>query len=94
MARDWLYHSLPPLQSLLTVECSLASIAGLFQAVPRPLLLEVGALRYRELSDIECIALAQLPTHDLPWLDTPGGRVWLTQLPTRVACDPWNLAHG
>ena len=80
-ARDWLHHALPSLQSLLTVECSLATIAGLFQAVQRPLLLDVQGLHDRALCDIECLVPAQLPSRDLPWLDTPRGRVWLTQLP-------------
>lgn len=81
-ARDWLHRALPALHSLLKVECSLASIAGLFQAVQRPLQLEVQGLHDRALRDIECLAPTQLPTHDLPWLDTPRGRVWLTQLPS------------
>jgi len=85
LARDWLDHTLPTLQSLLVLECPLPSIVELFQAVPRPLLLEVEELRYRTLADIECVAPARLPAHDLPWLDTPRGRVWLTQLPSRTA---------
>lgn len=80
-AREWLHHSLPQLQSLLAVECPVASIAGLFRAVPQPLLPGVEALRYRELDDVELVAPTELPTHDLPWLDTPLGRVWFTQLP-------------
>lgn len=81
VARDWLHHLLPELQSLLAVECPVVSIAGLFQAVPRPLLLEVEELHFRELADVEPVDPKELPTHDVPWLDTPGGRVWLTQLP-------------
>ncbi|MGJ7515637.1 FliM/FliN family flagellar motor switch protein [Pseudomonas baetica] len=96
VAHDWLSHALPALQSLLTVECSLASIAGLFQAVQRPLLLEVEGLHDRALSDIECLVPTQLPAHDLPWLDTPRGRVWLMRLPSTpitagcpVSADSW-----
>jgi type III secretion protein Q len=81
LARDWLHRSLAPLQALLTVECPLPSIVALFQAVPRPLLLEVHALHYRQLTDIECVDPARLPTHDLPWLETSRGRVWVTKLP-------------
>lgn len=87
IARDWLHQSLPSLQALLAVECSLTSIAELFRALPQPLLLEVGDLRYRQISEVDAVFPAQLPTQDLPWLDTPRGRVWLTQLPAaRAAC--------
>lgn len=89
VARDWLHRALPSLQSLLMVECSLSSIAGLFQAVQQPLLLDVDGLHDRSLCDIECLAPAQLPAEDLPWLDTPRGRVWLTRLPpANPACGP------
>lgn len=88
LAREWLHHSLPQLQSLLVVECPLASIAGLFRVVPRPLRLEVDELHYRELSDVELVDATHLPSHDLPWLDTPGGRVWLTQLPAPRPSSP------
>ena len=89
VARDWLHHSIPQLRSLLAVECPLASIAGLFRAVPQPLSMAVEELRYRALVDVGLVDQAQLPSHDLPWLDTPGGRVWLTQLPaTRTASEP------
>lgn len=95
-ARDWLDRALPALRSLLTVECSLASIADLFQAVQRPLQLGVEGLHDRELCDIESLVPDQLPIHDLPWLDTPRGRVWLTQLPSTpitargpVSADAW-----
>ncbi|WP_160105141.1 FliM/FliN family flagellar motor switch protein [Pseudomonas izuensis] len=81
VARDWLHLSIAQLQSLLAVECPVASIAGLFRAVPRPLPLEVEALHYRALTDVELVDPKELPAHDVPWLDTPGGRVWLTQLP-------------
>lgn len=82
-ARDWLHHSLPQLQSLLKIECPLASIVELFRAVPRPLRLEVQALHYRALADVRLVEPAQLPTGDLPWLDTAQGRVWLTRLPAQ-----------
>ncbi|WP_210643609.1 FliM/FliN family flagellar motor switch protein [Pseudomonas sp. Tri1] len=85
LARDWLHHTLPTLQSLLVLECPLPSIVELFRTVSRPLLLEVDELHYRTLTDIECVAQDRLPTHDLPWLDAPRGRVWLTQLPSRTA---------
>lgn len=85
LAHDWLHHTFPTLQSLLVIECPLPRIVELFQAVPRPLLLEMDELHYRRLVDIECVVPARLPTHDLPWLDTPRGRVWLTQLPSRTA---------
>lgn len=85
LARDWLRRSLPQLPSLLTVECPVTSIVELFRAVPKPLLPEVDELHYLELVDVELIAPAELPTHDLPWLDTPRGRVWLTQLPPTQA---------
>ncbi|WP_433739474.1 FliM/FliN family flagellar motor switch protein [Pseudomonas putida] len=81
VARDWLHHSLPQLQSLLKIECPLASIVELFRAVPRPLRLEVQELHYRGVGDVELVEPAQLPTDDLPWLDTAQGRVWLTRLP-------------
>ena len=79
-ARDWLNRALPQLPALLTVECQLTSIAELFRAVPRPLP-RVDGLSYQALVDLELIAPADLPTHELPWLDTAHGRVWLTQLP-------------
>jgi type III secretion protein Q len=84
-AHDWLNRSLPTLQTLRLRECSLPDIFELFCAVPQPLPLDVEELRYSRLSDIECVALARLPTDDLPWLDTPRGRVWFTRLPPRVA---------
>ncbi|SDA41616.1 type III secretion protein Q [Pseudomonas sp. NFACC15-1] len=87
-AHDWLYRALPQLQSLLKVETSLMNIVELFRALPRPLLLEVEELQYRALSDIECVAPARLPTCELPWLETPRGRLWLLQLPpTPVASE-------
>lgn len=94
-AHDWLYRALPPLQSLLKVETSLMNIVELFRALPRPLLLEGDALQYRALSGVECVALARLPTRELPWLETPRGRVWLLQLPSapiaseRLGVDSW-----
>ena len=89
VARDWLHHSIPQLHSLLAVECPVASIAGLFRAVPLPLPVGVEELHYRELVDVESVDQAELPNHDVPWLDTPRGRVWLTQLPaTRIASAP------
>ncbi|MGH8350777.1 MAG: FliM/FliN family flagellar motor switch protein [Pseudomonas sp.] len=89
VARDWLHHSIPQLHSLLAVECPVASIAGLFRAVPEPLPVGVEELHYRELVDVESVDQAELPNHDVPWLDTPRGRVWLTQLPaTRIASAP------
>ncbi|WP_237884972.1 FliM/FliN family flagellar motor switch protein [Pseudomonas sp. PGPR40] len=81
MARDWLQHSLPQLQSLLAVEPPVTRIAGLFRAVPRALLLEPDELHYQALSDVELVDPQQLPTHPLPWLETSRGRVWVTQLP-------------
>lgn len=89
LARDWLHQSLPQLQSLLTVETSMTNIVGLFQAVPRPLLLELDELHYQMLSEVELVDPPQLPTHTLPWLDTPRGRLWVTQLPAaRAASEP------
>ncbi|WHS62121.1 FliM/FliN family flagellar motor switch protein [Pseudomonas sp. G2-4] len=85
LARDWLHHSLPALQSLLMQPCPLPRIVELFRAVPRPLSLEVDELRYSHLSDIESMAPVCLPTGEVPWLDTPRGRLWLTQLPPRTA---------
>lgn len=81
VARDWLHHSLPQLQPLLTVECPQASIAGLFRAVPRPLILEVDELHYQDLADVESIDSALIKSQELPWLDTAQGRLWLTDLP-------------
>jgi len=88
-ARDWLNQSLPGLRSLLSVECSLMSIAELFRAVPQPLLLEVDDLHYRQISDVDGVLPGQLPPQELPWLDTPRGRLWLTRLPpARAASRP------
>ncbi|MBZ9781934.1 FliM/FliN family flagellar motor switch protein [Pseudomonas sp. REP124] len=87
-ARDWLHESLPGLQSLLTVECSLTTIAELFRAVPQPLLMDVDDLQYREIYDAEFIAPHQLPTREMPWLDTAQGRVWITRLPPASATGP------
>lgn len=88
-ARDWLHQSLPGLRSLLTVECSLMSIAELFRAVPQPLLLEVDDLHYQQLSDVDVVLPGQLPPQELPWLDTRRGRLWLTRLPSaRAASAP------
>ncbi|MGH8385620.1 MAG: FliM/FliN family flagellar motor switch protein [Pseudomonas sp.] len=86
-AQNWLHESLPGVQSLLAVECSLVSIAELFRAVPQPLLMKVDDLQYQQILDVDCLACEQLPPQDLPWLDTAQGRVWLTQLPpARAAC--------
>ncbi|MGZ9737817.1 FliM/FliN family flagellar motor switch protein [Pseudomonas sp. GNP012] len=88
-ARDWLHRSLPGLRSLLSVECSLMNIAELFRAVPQPLLLEVDDLHYRQISDVDGVPPGQLPPQELPWLDTPRGRLWLTRLPpARAANQP------
>ncbi|MDF9777801.1 FliM/FliN family flagellar motor switch protein [Pseudomonas baetica] len=88
-ARDWLHRSLPGLRSLLSVECSLMNIAELFRAVPQPLLLEVDDLHYRQISDVDGVLPGQLPPQELPWLDTPRGRLWLTRLPpARAASRP------
>jgi type III secretion protein Q len=81
MARDWLHHSLPQLPLLLAVECPATSIAGLFRAVPRPLVIEVDELHYQHLSDVELIEPSCLPAQELPWLDTSRGRLWFTLLP-------------
>lgn len=94
LARDWLDQALPQLRSLLIVECPPASIVELFRAVPRPLPM-VDELSYQALVDLELIdAPAELPAHDLPWLDTAHGRVWLTQLPptqaSRRSPGPWS----
>ncbi|SFA72796.1 type III secretion protein Q [Pseudomonas sp. NFIX10] len=87
-AHDWLYRALPQLQSLLKVETSLMDIVELFRVLPRPLLLEGDELQYRALSDIEGVAPARLPSRELPWLETPRGRLWLLQLPpTAVASE-------
>ncbi|BBP60585.1 FliM/FliN family flagellar motor switch protein [Pseudomonas sp. St316] len=85
LACDWLHHTLPTLQSWLAIECPLPRIIELFQSVPRPLQLEVDELHYHTLADIECVAPTRLPADDLPWLETPRGRVWLTRLPSRTA---------
>ncbi|WP_260955035.1 FliM/FliN family flagellar motor switch protein [Pseudomonas citri] len=81
LAHEWLHGALSGLQSWVGPECPLSSIVDLFRAVPRPLPLAVGELRYSRLADIEGIDGAQCPTHDVPWLDTPRGRVWVTRLP-------------
>lgn len=81
LARDWLHRSLPQLQPMLAVECPQASIAGLFRAVPRPLVLAVDELHYRDLADVELIESALIKSQELPWLDTAQGRLWLTDLP-------------
>jgi type III secretion protein Q len=81
VARDWLHRSLPLLESLQAVECPATSIATLFRAVPRALLLNVDELQYRELDDIQLLDSAQGEAEELPWLDTARGRVWFTQLP-------------
>lgn len=86
-ARDWLHRSLPGLRSLLSVECSLMNIAELFRAVPQPLLLEVDDLHYRQISDVDGVLPGQLPPQELPWLDTPRGRLWLTRLPPARAAN-------
>ncbi|PNB75838.1 flagellar motor switch/type III secretory pathway protein [Pseudomonas sp. GW456-E7] len=88
-ARDWLHQSLPQLRSLLSAECSLMNIAELFRVVPQPLLLEVDDLHYRQISDVDGVLPGQLPPQELPWLDTPRGRLWLTRLPpARAASRP------
>lgn len=79
LAREWLHRSLPQLQSLLALDTALERIASLFRAVPQPLLLTLDELHYQTLSDVELIDPQALPTHRLPWLETPRGRVWLTQ---------------
>ncbi|WP_077045497.1 FliM/FliN family flagellar motor switch protein [Pseudomonas sp. KK4] len=84
-ARGWLHRSLPTLQSLLAVECSLIHIVELFRAVPRPLPMDVDDLHYRNIGDAEAVPRAQLPTQALPWLDSACGRVWVTQLPPAPA---------
>jgi type III secretion protein Q len=82
-ARQWLNLSLPQLMPLLTVECALSNILELFRAVPRPLHLEPGELRYRQLSAIELIESTSLAA-DLPWLVTSRGTLWLTRLPLAI----------
>lgn len=82
-AREWLQHTLPQLRACMPGECSATSIAHLFQSVPQPLLPQVQALRYQALTEIELVTGQALPGDALPWLDTPRGRVWVTQLPTR-----------
>lgn len=81
LAHDWLHRALPGLQSWVGWQSPLSSIVALFRAVPRPLSLDVGELHYSRLADVENVAGGQCPTHDVPWLDTPGGRVWVTRLP-------------
>ncbi|NUT77296.1 flagellar motor switch/type III secretory pathway protein [Pseudomonas sp. C1C7] len=93
-ARDWLHQSLPGLQSLLIVECSLTTIAELFRAVSQPLLMDVDDLQYREIYDVESIAPHQLPTQEMPWLDTAQGRVWITRLPPARATGPAHEDNG
>lgn len=89
LAREWLHHSLPQLQALLTVETPLTSIAGLFRAVPQPLVLALDELHYQTLSDVALVDPLLLPTHRVPWLETPQGRVWVTQLPlARAVSEP------
>lgn len=80
---EWLQHTLPQLHAWMPGEGSATSIAHLFQSVPQPLLPQVQALRYQALTEIELVTGQALPGDDLPWLDTPRGRVWVTQLPTR-----------
>ncbi|MCL6702973.1 FliM/FliN family flagellar motor switch protein [Pseudomonas sp. T1.Ur] len=94
-AHDWLNRALPSLQSLLKVETPLMNILELFRAVPRPLSLEIDELQYQALGDITCVAPGRLPIRELPWLETPRGRVWFPQLaPTpavseRVGVGTW-----
>ena len=89
MARDWLHHSLPQLQALLAIEPPLTRIADLFRAVPQPLLLELDELLYQTLTEVALVDPQILPTHNLPWLETPRGRVWVTRLPlARVVSEP------
>lgn len=80
-ARDWLHRALPQLDSLLAVECPAIRIAELFRAVPRPVVLAVEALHYQALVDVELLNPAHIPAQELPWLATPQGRLWLTDLP-------------
>lgn len=87
-AHDWLNRALPSLQSLLKVETPLMNILELFRAVPRPLSLEIDELQYQALGDITCVAPGRLPSRELPWLETPRGRVWFLQLaPTPAASE-------
>lgn len=87
-AHDWLNRALPSLQSLLKVETPLMNILELFRAVPRPLSLEIDELQYQALGDITCVAPGRLPIRELPWLETPRGRVWFLQLaPTPAASE-------
>ncbi|WP_448632347.1 MULTISPECIES: FliM/FliN family flagellar motor switch protein [Pseudomonas fluorescens group] len=81
LAHDWLHRALPSSPSWVGRQSPLSSIVALFRAVPRPLPLAVDELRYSRLTDIEGIERAWSPTHDVPWLDTPRGRVWVTRLP-------------
>lgn len=86
-ARQWLHQTLPSLRGWLTHECSVSHIAELFQAVAQPLP-PLAVLPGHELTGIELVNAAALPTHDLPWLDTARGRVWVTRLPRAP------VAHG
>jgi len=81
LAHDWLHRALPTSPSWVGRQSPLSSIVALFRAVPRPLPLAVDELRYGRLTDIEGVERAWSPTHDVPWLDTPRGRVWVTRLP-------------
>ncbi|BBP64168.1 type III secretion system protein [Pseudomonas sp. Cab53] len=83
LAHDWLHRALPTSPSWVGRQSPLSSIVALFRAVPRPLPLAVDELRYSRLADIEGVERTRCPTHDLPWLDTPRGRVWVTRLPPR-----------
>ncbi|MDO7896740.1 FliM/FliN family flagellar motor switch protein [Pseudomonas citrulli] len=89
LARDWLHQALPTLRSWLGRECALPSIVALFRAVPRPLPLAVNVLHYHRLSDVEAVDSALCPQHELPWLDTGRGRLWITRLPpTNATVEP------
>ncbi|SDT43684.1 type III secretion protein Q [Pseudomonas asplenii] len=94
-AREWLDGLLPALQALLKVPCAIARIAELFQALARPLEVELDGLGYERLSSV-AVSNASALAQPLPRIATPRGSLWLLRLPESrpppLSCSPWLLS--
>jgi len=76
--REWLCQQLPELAAMASAACDTAKIAALFNALPRPLTFEHGALPYQRL---QAVGIADMPPATLaPRLAATECTVWLTEL--------------
>lgn len=96
-AREWLDGLLPTLHALLKAPCSSERIVELFQALARPVEVELDELGYERLSSI-ATSTAPAPDQPLPRITTSRGSLWLLRLPERtppppsLSDSPWLLS--